>query len=387
MRNLLDRPFVPGAACFALLLAFVPAAPFAREGVDAVGLAPSCSADCANSADPAVRLYAQALDRITRESAFASGDRAAIVRQMLNDYLSARDPYSGYLSRDEYAAYRQMQTGAYAGIGADLERHHDGETLIFPFPQGPAERAGIRPGERLVSIGSMPVKGKPLAVLAAWATGQSGTQVKLELANQTGVTRIVTVAREPVSEPAVSEYTAGAARVLKLAAFTAATSTQLKALLARWKPGMPIIIDLRGCGGGEFYGAVDSAMLFLKKDEPVVSVVRRDGVSTYASTIAGLKLTQPVFLWQDGQTASAAELFIAALTENGRATSVGRTSAGKGSRQDIEQLSDGSALILTTGYLSTPHNVRFDGRGLAPQRPVAEGASTAVYLRASGIKE
>jgi carboxyl-terminal processing protease len=62
-------------------------------------------------------------------------------------------------------------------------------------------------------------------------------------------------------------------------------------------------------------------------------------------------------------------------------------SAGKGSRQDIVALSDGAALILTTGYLSTPHGLRFDGRGLDPQRPVADGAGTAVYVQASGSKE
>jgi carboxyl-terminal processing protease len=82
-----------------------------------------------------------------------------------------------------------------------------------------------------------------------------------------------------------------------------------------------------------------------------------------------------VFLWQDEFTASAAEIFIAALTENARGTSVGRTTAGKGTRQDIINLQDGSALILTTGYLITPHGMRFEGKGLTPMRPVEESAN------------
>ena len=126
-------------------------------------------------------------------------------------------------------------------------------------------------------------------------------------------------------------------------------------------------------------------MLFLRRGEPIVSVSRRAGTQRYASTIDGPAFAQRVFVWQDEHTASAAELFIGALTDNDRATSIGRTSAGKGSRQDIVPLRDGSALILTTGYLSTPHGLRFDGRGLTPQRPVAASADTSVYLRASGL--
>jgi carboxyl-terminal processing protease len=80
-----------------------------------------------------------------------------------------------------------------------------------------------------------------------------------------------------------------------------------------------------------------------------------------------------VFLWQDEFTASAAEIFVAALTENVRGTSIGRTSAGKGTRQDIIELQDGAALLITTGYLITPRGVQFDGQGLAPMYPVKEG--------------
>ena len=176
-------------------------------------------------------------------------------------------------------------------------------------------------------------------------------------------------------------------RVLKVTDFTPSTPGEVKAALAHWDSDAPIVIDLRDCGGGDFYAAVDTAMLFLAEDVPIAFVIRRDATQAYASTTAGLSLRQPVFLWQGEHTASAAELFIGALTDNGRATSVGRTSAGKGSRQDIVPLSDGSALIMTTGYLATPRGVRFDGHGLAPQRPVAEGAVTAIYQQATATTE
>jgi carboxyl-terminal processing protease len=371
-----------------MLLALLVTPLFGSSGP--VAISPSWAGDPESqdsSGAAALRLYVEALDQISARAVFSPGDRTTMVQQTLSAYLVTHDPYSGLLTRDEFAAYRAIKSGTYAGVGAELERRHDGETVIYPFPGGPAERAGIKAGEQLLSIAGMPVKDKPLAVLAAKVSGTVGTVVALEVDTGNGTARHVDLTRAIVAQPALSMYTVDNARVIRLSSFTAATRSSAEALLTHWNPKMPVIIDLRGCGGGDFYAAVDTAMLFLDKGQPIVTVNRRSGTQRYASTADGLRLEQPVFLWQDEHTASAAELFIAALTDNGRATSIGRTSAGKGSRQDILPLSDGSALILTTGYLSTPDGAHFDGRGLTPQRPVVYGAGTAVYLQASGPKE
>jgi carboxyl-terminal processing protease len=126
---------------------------------------------------------------------------------------------------------------------------------------------------------------------------------------------------------------------------------------------------------------VDAAMLFLQKGQTIASLQERAGVHSYTSTISRQLPSQPVYLWQDGATASAAEIFIAALTENGRATSLGKTSAGKGTKQDIIELSGGAALFLTTGYLLTPRGRMFDGRGIEPMHAVdGDSADTNDYL-------
>jgi carboxyl-terminal processing protease len=89
----------------------------------------------------------------------------------------------------------------------------------------------------------------------------------------------------------------------------------------------------------------------------------------------------PVYVWQDEGTASAAEVFMAALTDNERAVSIGRGTAGKATWEEIVELSDGSALILAIGNLQTPNGVRYEGKGLKPNFELREDAvDTRNYL-------
>ncbi|MEP6605450.1 MAG: S41 family peptidase, partial [Nitrosospira sp.] len=256
-----------------------------------------------------------------------------------------------------------------------IEKRRNGDIICYPLSNGPAALAGIKPGEQLLAFDGVPTQGKSLPALVALAVGKAGTPVVVELAGLSGTRRQVTVIRSNITAPAVSEYMFRSSRIIRLANFTPNTRQELDYLVSNWHKNDPIIIDLRGCGGGDFYAAVDSAMLFLKQGEPIISVSGRSGVRSYSATVARQPPAQRVFLWQDAFTASAAEIFIAALTENVRGTSIGRTTAGKGTRQDIIELQDGSALILTTGYLITPHGTQFEGKGLAPMHQVAESTN------------
>lgn len=341
----------------------------------------------ADHAGSAARLLADALAVIARQAAFAPADSRQIVARMLSDYLGAEDPYSGFMTRDEYAAYRGLAKGSYGGIAMDLERRHSGETICYPYAHGPAELAGIAAGERLVSIDGTPVAGKPLPVLAALATGAAGTQVVLQIADAKGATRPVSVTRAHIDAPTLTLDTAGSLQVIRIARFAPNTRSEVAALLAGWDARRPVVFDLRGCGGGDFYAAVDTAMLFLDKGAPIVTVTGRDGARLYASTLDRTPPARTPYLWQDEATASAAEVFIAALTGNGRGVSIGMPSAGKGSRQDIFELADGSALILSTGYLTAPRGVAFNGRGLTPMKALAPGAGTAAFANATPSTE
>jgi carboxyl-terminal processing protease len=327
--------------------------------------------------EPAIRRFAEALAHIERDAMFSPpvGDPQEIMASSLKAYLGQKDPYSDFLTREEYAKFMEASRGEHAGIGLDIEKRRNGDIICYPIPNGPAARAGIKPGELLLSLDGVVTRGKSLPAIVAMAAGQQGIPVVAELENSSGGRRQVSITRAKFSAQAVSEYTLRSRGIIRLASFTPNTRQELDYLVSKQRKHDFIIIDLRGCGGGDFYAAVDSAMIFLPKGDEIVSVSGRAGTQAYSATISHQPPAQRIFLWQDEFTASAAEIFIAALTDNDRGISVGTTTAGKGTRQDIIKLQDGAALILTTGYLLTPRGIRFDGSGLKPMHRV-EGNAT-----------
>jgi carboxyl-terminal processing protease len=325
--------------------------------------------------DSAISRYLEALAHVRHEAVFLADDESVddLTVATLKAYLAWKDSYSDFLTPQEYDRFKEAGSHIHASIGLDIEKRRNGEVLGYPIPGGPAARAGIRSGERLLAIDGTSVTGKSIPAIVALAVGRAGTEMVLEVEGHSGPPRQVAVARSLKQFPAVSESAYRSLRIIKLASFAPETKRELGYILSRFSPVEPVIIDLRSCGGGDFQAAVDAAMLFLKQEEPIVSVETRSGTRSYSSTIESPLQIGRMFLWQDELTASAAEIFIAALVENGRATSIGRLSAGKGTRQDVIELTNGGALVLTTGYLITPRGIRFDGKGLDPVYPIEIG--------------
>jgi carboxyl-terminal processing protease len=360
------------AAILALMTAFLggylirPVLPLPDNASAPAGISPP------QTIEPAIRRYAEALAHIAHEAMFSPpvGNPPDIVTSSLKAYLGEKDPYSDFLTREEYTKFMEANRGEHAGIGLDIEKRRNGDIICYPVPNGPAAKAGIKPGEQLISLDGVPTRGKSLPAIVAMAAGMQGIPLVAELEGSDGGRRQVSITRAKFSAQAVSEYILRSRPIIRLASFTPSTRQELHYLVSKQSGHDYIIIDLRGCGGGDFYAAVDSAMLFLPKGDEIVSVSGRSASQAYSATIAHELPAQRVFLWQDEFTASAAEIFIAALTENDRGISVGMTTAGKGTRQDIIRLQDGAALILTTGYLSTPRGIRFDGSGLEPMHQV-----------------
>ncbi len=335
--------------------------------------------------NPDLLHYLEAVTKIRENFLFSEPDvrRSQIIRDTITAYLKRKDPFSDYLSPEEYSAFKDSQKNDYAGIGMEIQKNDTEEVICYPYPDTPAHKAGIEIGDRLEAIDSISVEGKSLYTLAAMAKGKKGTYLELTIRKKSRISKNLLIKRQPISVKAVSRQEVDGMPVIRIYGFAASVCQDLKFLLSAFEKDQPVIIDLRANPGGNFHAAVDAAMLFLDKGKTVVSVRnQKQVVKAYTSFTSSLMPDSKIFLWQDEKTASAAEVFIAALTQNQRAVSIGKRSFGKGTRQDIIELTDGSALVLTTGYLQTPDKRIYHGKGLEPDHVLTEtNPDTSDYMK------
>lgn len=325
--------------------------------------------------------YSEAI-RLIQQHAIFIGPKTArqeIAGRSIKAYLREKDPFSDYLTAEEYANFKRTQKGNYVGVGADIERGPGGTVLGFPIPGSPAQRAGMVAGDRLERINGRSVQGLSLFTVAAMTRGREGTRLSLTVRSGNGPERKLTVARSRLKGESVSLHPDADFTVIRISTFTPKTPVELERAIKKASGAKPLVLDLRSNRGGDLVGAVDSARIFLKKGSRVSSIRMRSGLKSHNASADGTDIRSRIYLWQDEATASAAELFMAALTDNRRAVSIGKRSYGKGSRQDVIAMSDGSALVLTTGYLQSPAGLTFNGKGLEPGYPLPGKPTTAEY--------
>lgn len=318
--------------------------------------------------DKAVLDYLEATSIIQHRALFLhnTDTRETLFKDMIRSYLKLKDGYSQYLTVDEFQKYKEYHEDTYVGLGMELEKSKNGDILCYPYPGSAAQEAGIKPGHRLLKVNGEDVRNKSLFSVALMVRGKIGTKLTLVISTAEGNIK-ETVAHLSKNElKTVTMSRQDNMPIIRILFFSTKTKMKLIEMLSNLAHESVIILDLRNNHGGDFHAAIDSADLFVPPGKILASTIQRNGQNTYKSSNAGKYLQPRILIWQDQGTASAAEVFIAALTENDRATSIGVQSFGKGEMQDIIELSNGSALILTTGYLVTPTGVKYHESGLEP---------------------
>ncbi len=353
-----------------------------------LAIAMAASPAAAGSRDPdssvaAVRLFQEALSQI-EAYALHPAEPMAMVETALRQYLKTADPYAEYLTADEFAAFRSPPTDArFSGISMGLGREASGRVFCIPDPGGAAEQAGIAYGDILVNVDGAPVAGLSAYQAGLRIRGRAGTPTVLTLQGKDGMERTIRLLRRQHPLKSVFTMDAGPFAIIRIPRFIQSTPRELKqALLAGPDDANARIIDLTGNMGGDLDAAMASAALFLPEGSPILTVKSRDGLQRHVCDGSPSDLESRLFLWQDARTASAAEVFIAALVLNGRAVSIGERSFGKGVAQRVLEMHDRSALILTYAALYPPSGRSFHGSGLSPLVPLAARGRDA-YVHAT----
>lgn len=289
-----------------------------------------------------------------------SGD-AAIER-----FVGKLDPWTSYLTPGDYRRFQSSQRQDYSGVGMDLEKESDGSFTCWPYPNSSADRAGIAPGAKLVAVNGVPTAGRSLYAIGAEVRGKRGTQVDLSVSRFLGLSSRLNLVRAPAHIHTVFPLPPhNGVQVLQITRFASSTP---KELADNIDPSAPMMeLDLTKCSGGDLDAAVEAASLFLDAGT-VIARIHRNGETETLRASSGPRRATRLALRQSDLTASAAEVFIAGLVENGAATSYGSSTKGKATTQDIIPLEKGGALLLTTGLISGPRGQTWHGRGLPPYR-------------------
>ena len=312
--------------------------------------------------DPRQRTAAvlTAVSRLILERAAMHVDPAFLAQAGAEGLTSVLDPYSSYLAPDEYESFLEQTEGVYVGIGVEIATR-DGQTVIYNvFPQTPAAEAFIRPGDRITSINGESTAGLRASAVVQKMKGPAGAPVTLAVEGLGGRARSVVLTRRKVDVevfPVVGITQSGVAYI-RWSQFTAGSGDRLAAIVEDLLVDRPIglVLDLRGNPGGILEEAVTAAGVFLPTGAIVCRLSgRRSGRSTeFVTTTPPSSFQRPLVVVQDASTASASEIFIAALHDAGRVLVVGRTSFGKGWVQTIMPLGEMGALRLSTDRYTTP---------------------------------
>ena len=284
---------------------------------------------------------------------------------------------AGYLTAEQVPEAREqlgrLTEGSYVGIGSRVESR-DGRILLHPFPDSPAEKAGVEPGDVLTAVERQPVGEATPREIGDRIKGEEGTKVLLTLERESEPEPLeLEVFRGNVELQSIStRLTQGGIGYLRIHRFRDNTGPQVFDALEELKrfDALALILDLRFNPGGSADAAAEVTSQLLAPGDVFMMTEGRDGVSgehLLPEDDRRLSLEElPVAVLIDDQTIGEAEAVAAALHEAGRATLVGMPSSGEGSTYELVHLSDGSAVYIPTSRWFTPAGNWVGDRPLQP---------------------
>jgi carboxyl-terminal processing protease len=274
--------------------------------------------------------------------------------------LKELDPYTVYYHESNMEDYRMMTTGQYGGIGALIRKIGDFTFIAEPYEGNPAEKAGLKAGDKILSIDGKTMVKKDSDEVSSSLKGPKGSTIKIEVEREGEGTKTISVTRDEIKLPDVpySGMLNTTVGYIKLNSFTQTASSDVKkAFDALKSKGMSeLVFDLRGNGGGLLIEAVKIVNMFVKKGQVVVTTKGRvaEENRVYNTLDDPTDLSIPITVLIDEGSASASEIVSGSLQDLDRAVIVGTTSYGKGLVQRTYDLKYGSKMKLTIAKYYTP---------------------------------
>ena len=323
---------------------------------------------------------------VERDSLDADALRQGAIRGMLE---ALDDPYTSYLDAEAYQLGLSDLEGKFEGIGAHIGIRDNQLTIIAPIADSPADKAGIRTGDKVLEINGMSTSEMSLAEAVLFIRGSKGTSVRLLVLHQDETEpEEIEIVRAEIEVTSVRFEMRGDIAYIRITNFSERTDDELSSVLdniAREK-ARGIILDLRSNPGGLLQAVVEVASHFLTEGI-VVDVVDNQG-NHETMSVKRRKVTTdlPMIVLVDSYSASGSEVLAGALQDYARATIAGTKTYGKGSVNVLRQLKDGSGLYITTARWLTPNGHLIEGEGIDPDYELELGGEEAIQWAIDYLK-
>lgn len=329
------------------------------------------------------RTFAQAMD-IAHKKHYAITDPKENMIKAIDGFINSLDAHSNFLDPKKYHEMMEMTSGEFFGVGIVIDNMRKTSdkhlTIVDTIPDGPADKVGIEPMDKIVEINGEILEGLTTEKIVSQLKGERHSTVKIKVMRDNNPDLLpFEIVRDVVKEQHSLSFHIKSHNIsyLSLSMFTEAAVKQIETLLKKSQEqhDKGLILDLRNNSGGLLNAAIDIAGLFLKKGSLVALTKDKHGkeierYSTKRNPIA--KNTLPIFILINNYTASAGEILAGCLKINSDTTNnylvflVGTKTFGKGSVQEVIPISNNCALKITTCLYFLPDNTTIQGTGIEP---------------------
>lgn len=296
-----------------------------------------------------------------------------LIESAVNGMLSSLDPHSSFLDAKSFKYLNEQTQGKFGGLGIEVTMENGVVKVVSPIDDTPAFRAGLKPGDYIISIDGTPVIGMTLNEAVEKMRGKVGTKIKLTIRRASEKPFDVSLKREEIKIQSVkSDIKAKDIAYIRISSFNDGSDKTIKDEFAKMqkktKKGIKgLIIDVRNNPGGLLDQAVAISDLFLNGGE-IVSTRSRNEEDTlkYSATEGDIAEGLPIVVIINDGSASASEILAGALQDHKRAVILGEKSFGKGSVQSVIPFGKYGAIRLTTARYYTPSGRSIQAKGIEP---------------------
>lgn len=340
-----------------------------------------------------LNMFGEVMER-TKASYVEEVSDQKLIESALNGMLSSLDPHSSFLDAKSFKYLDEQTKGKFGGLGIEVTMENGVVKVVSPIDDTPAFRAGLKPGDYIISLDGTPVLGMTLNEAVEKMRGKVGTKIKLTIRRASEKPFDVVLKREEISIQSVkSEIKAKDIAYIRISSFSDGADKSIKERFAKMqketKNGIKgLIIDVRNNPGGLLDQAVAISDLFLDKGE-IVSTRSRDEADTskYSATSGDIADGLPIVVMINDGSASASEILAGALQDHKRAVIMGEKSFGKGSVQSVIPFRNYGAIRLTTARYYTPSGRSIQAKGIEPDIEVKQAKIEEVDNSGISISE